>query len=471
MNVSPKYIWCGLTVIIVLLTLLVGYFIRQILLIGTAYKAKILCSSVFVSGRDPNSILTQDLFVDDMKIFRYLDTDIDYHEKSVTATFMGMAKRKAIYRPLLGCTLLIGCSEEQLRSQFTCSPDYFLSERSDQIWPLGKRVQDELPFEIKGEKLHETLDEAFCEPDPNSLRRTRAVVIVYDGRIVAERYAQGFSYNTALIGWSMTKSVINALTGILVKEGKLSLHERTLIPEWTKPGDPRNSITLDQLLRMSSGLAFSEDYTNPLKDVIYMLLGTGDVMSYAAKKPLKNKPDSIWSYSSGTSNIISSILQRAVGGSYDDYFMFPRRALFHPLGMDSAVIEPDASGTLVGSSFMYASARDWARFGLLYVEDGIWNGKRLLPEGWVDYSRTPTPTAPNGEYGAHFWLDIPSFYRKDDTDTISLPSDSFHAIGHEGQFITIIPSRKLVIVRLGLTRLKGAWDHPKFVHKILEAIS
>jgi CubicO group peptidase (beta-lactamase class C family) len=318
--------------------------------------------------------------------------------------------------------------------------------------------------------MYEALDAAFSEPGPLRLRRTRAVVVVYNGRIIAERYAPGFSRYTPLIGWSMTKSVINALIGILVKEGRLKLQDRTLIPEWREPGDPRGDITLDQLLRMSSGLTFNEDYTNPLKDVIYMLLGTGDMAAYAAKKPLQTKPGCKWEYSSGTTNILARILRDRLSDRAFDHLTFPRRALFDPLSMSSAVMEPDASGTFVGSSFMYASARDWARFGLLYLNDGVWAGERILPEGWVAYSRTPTTLSPHGEYGAHFWLDIPSYYKTGESRGISLPSDAFHAAGHEGQFITIIPSRKLVVVRLGLTRLKGAWDQKLFIGKILEAI-
>jgi hypothetical protein len=175
-----------------------------------------------------------------------------------------------------------------------------------------------------------------------------------------------------------------------------------------------------------------------------------------------------WSYSSGTTNIITYAIRHVIGDS--NYLEFPRRALFDRLGMTSAVMETDAAGTFVGSSFMYATARDWARFGLLYLRDGVWAGERILPEGWVAYTRTPAPNAPDQQYGAHFWLRIPEEFRCGG-DRPPLPADAFHAIGYEGQFVTIIPSRELVLVRLGLTRYPCAYDHQVFVHSVLAAIA
>ena len=160
---------------------------------------------------------------------------------------------------------------------------------------------------------------------------------------------------------------------------------------------------------------------------------------------------------------------RLYSGTEADYFAFPRQALFDRINMGSATIELDAAGTFVGSSFMYATARDWARFGLLYLQDGIWQGKRILPEGWVNYSVTPAPSAPLGEYGAHFWLKVPPSFLSRKSSTPLLPADAFFAAGHEGQFVTIIPSRKLVVVRLGLTRIEGSWDQESFITQILKA--
>ena len=435
--------------------------------IGAAYKAKVLCSGVFVAGRAPQSLLGADLMVDDLLVLRHIDVQLDDDAKSVTAGFLGMLKRKAVYRPGLGCTLVYGALEDRFKGITAGSAATPQARRYPRPWPIGDAgVIRPAPRELNKARLDAAVDWAFSEPDPKRPRRTRAVVVVYKGDIVAERYAPGFNKDTSLLGWSMTKSVINALAGILVKEGRLSLNRPVSVPEWQKPGDPLGRITLDQLLHMSSGLRFDEDYSNPLKDVTYMLLGVPDMAAYAAQKPFAAEPGTRWSYASGTTSIIARVLRDAVGES--DYPLFPHRALFDRIGMRSAIIEMDASGTFVGSSFMYAGARDWARFGLLYLRDGIWQGERILPEGWVQYTRTPAPAAPRQEYGAHFWLRIPAEYRSGNNGPV-LPQDAFHAIGHEGQFVTIIPSRALVIVRLGLTRLPNTWAHDTFIGLVLDA--
>ena len=266
-----------------------------------------------------------------------------------------------------------------------------------------------------------------------------------------------------------SKSVTSALVGVLVKAGKLELHGPAPVVEWQKPGDPRQAITLDMLLRMSSGLAFNEGYGDPFADVLHMLYRSEDFGGYAAQCDLAHTPDSHWSYSSGTSNLVSRIVREAVGGTQADYFNFPRTVLFGPLGMGSAVMEPDASGTFVGSSYTYATARDWARFGLLYLKDGVWQGERILPEGWVKYSATPTPTAPKGNYGAHWWLNAGTSAEPESRPMPTLPADLYFASGHEGQFVIVVPSRDVVIVRMGLTTV-GKFPLEEFVRRVLDAV-
>jgi hypothetical protein len=292
------------------------------------------------------------------------------------------------------------------------------------------------------------------------------VVVLWKGRIVSERYGQGITPDTPLAGWSLTKSVTNALVGILVGQGRLALHEPVRVPEWA--GDGRGRITVDQLLRMTSGLAFDERSGPVLSDVNRMLLLAPDAASYAAGKPLKHAPGTVWAYASGTTNVLSRLVRGAVGGSLEDYWAFPRRELFDPMGMTSAVLEPDASGTFVGSSFAYATARDWGKVGLLYLRDGVWNGQRILPEGWVAYTVTPTPQAPEGRYGAHFWL----YHRplsREDPRSGALPT-AFYASGYEGQYVVVVPSRDLVVVRLGNTPDEAAWDVEAFVREVVAAL-
>jgi CubicO group peptidase (beta-lactamase class C family) len=430
-----------------------SHWALKVVSVGAAYKSKILCSGVFVAHREPASLLETDLAVDDLAPLRYIQSRIDTEKRRVTSGFLGIAKATAVYSPGGGCSLRYA-SLDPLPIPPSADPQEDLPGSPNLVEEIDPR-------------LDPVLDWAFAEPDPKLLRRTRAVVILHKGRIVAERYATGFSKSTPLPGWSMTKAVTGALVGILVSEGRLSLEGPAPVPEWREQDDPRHKITLNQLMLMSSGLRFQEEYGNPLQDVTYMLLQVPDAAAYAAGKPLDAEPGTRWSYSSGTTNIISRIIRQTVGDVA--YATFPRDLLFSRLGMQSAVMEQDASGTFVGSSFMYATARDWAKFGQFYLQDGVWGGERILPEGWVRYARTPAPLAPDRDFGAHLWLKIPEPYRSDKPEH-PIPSDAFHAIGLEGQFITVIPSKELVVVRLGLTRRNFAWRHDEFLMRVLHAL-
>jgi CubicO group peptidase (beta-lactamase class C family) len=431
-------------------TVVAVYRAARIASLGAAYKAKILCSGIFVAGRDPASILEGELAVTHPGILRRIKTVIDYRRKEVTCSILGLIKRTARLTPGFGCSL---CYGDAPGSDCAASLSTHATEKSP-----------ELPERIDP-RLDPTLEWAFAEPDPATMRRTRAVVVLQENSIIAERYAAGFHRETPLAGWSMTKAVINALVGILVRQGRISLGEPVPVPEWQRPGDPRGKITLEQLLQMSSGLRFVEDYGKPLQDVTLMLFATPDAAAYAAAKPLEAEPGTRWSYSSGSTNIISRIIREILGE--EEYASFPKRELFDRIGMSSAVMERDASGTYLGSSFMYATARDWGKLGQLYLQDGVWEGERILPEGWVHFSTTPAPSAPHGEYGAHLWLKIAAACGEDGG---GMPADAFHAAGHEGQFLSVIPSRRLVIVRLGLTAKQGAWQHERFIEKVLTAL-
>jgi CubicO group peptidase (beta-lactamase class C family) len=253
-----------------------------------------------------------------------------------------------------------------------------------------------------------------------------------------------------MISWSMAKSVLAALVGIAVSEDKLSLHEPAPVPEWSAPEDPRHAITLDELLRMSSGLRFDETY-GAVNDVSRMLFTEPDTGAYAARCPLAAAPDTAWSYSSGTSNIVARVLRAAVGGNVADFVRYSRERLFDPVRMTSAFFEHDASGTPVGSSFVFMNARDWARFGELHRNDGVIDGRRVLPAEWVRYVTTPTPHAPEGQYGAHWWLNAGDRADPGSRPWPSLPRDAYAARGYSGQWVLVIPSAELVIVRLGIS--------------------
>jgi CubicO group peptidase (beta-lactamase class C family) len=421
-----------------------------LLAIAVAYKAKMLCSGTFLSGRDPDALAAQ-LQTEDLAVLRYIDTVVDRAERSVTANGFGIVRRQAVYRDGLGCALVLdGLVPPRLRVEH--------------LPPAVRKPASEVPPDRS--KLDAVFTRAFSEPDPERPQKTLAVVVVSRGRVVSERYAPGIGPETPLPGWSMAKSVMNALAGILVAQGRLALDAPVPIPQWQGSGDPRARITLDQLLRMSSGLRFDEDMSSPRSDLMRMLLGVGDAAALAMDNELVAAPGTKWQYSSGTSNILARVVRNAMQDE-SAYLTFPRRALFDRLGMSGAVLETDASGTFVGSSYMYATARDWARFGMLYLQDGVWNGERVLPEGWVAYTTSAAPADPGKRYGAHFWLRIPDEYRGSDA---GLPAGTYHAVGHEAQFITIVPSRNAVIVRLGHTRYAGAWDQSAFVRDVLAAL-
>lgn len=435
-------------VLAVALVVVAWHFPRvwRLLTIGAAYKARILATLVFGCGREVDPRTAPEVCADSYWMLRFFRADINRADRTVTASFVGLRPRTAIHRPGVGTTLLPNARMQGPPPSSSSVP----LAAEDRPWSTAPTSR----------ALDAVLDRAFAEPDPTRLRRTRAVVIIQDGRIVAERYATGFEAGSRFSGWSITKSVLSALVGILVGEGRLRLDATELWPLWRAP-DPRAAITVEDLLRMRSGLQFSEAYSDLSSDVIEMLFNAPDAASYAATRALIAPPGTLWTYASGTTNILSGIVRRTVGE--DAYPRWPSRVLFEPIGMTSAVMDVDAAGTFVCSSFMVATARDWARFGQLFLQDGVWEGRRILPEGWVRYCVTPTPQSPGGCYGAHWWLKLQPEIGGDSPAAARLPPDAYFAIGHEGQTLTIIPSRRLVIVRLGLSIYIDAWNHAQFI--------
>ncbi len=312
-------------------------------------------------------------------------------------------------------------------------------------WPTKGWAEGSIPAHVDKAKLDALLDHAFSEVLPEDLEETDALVIVQGGKLIAERYRVGFGPDVTCPSWSKAKSITHALVGLLVGDGKIDIHAPADVPEWRETaGDPRATITLDLLLRMSSGLTFREDYVDDqASDVIEMLFGAGkdDAGHYAASFPLAHEPGSFFSYSSGTTNIVARCAAKAAGLYGPDFEAFMRERLLDPIGMTTAQPKFDAAGTFIGSSFCYATPRDFAKFGLLYLRDGMWDGRRILPAGWVDYARTPTwqqAGVKEDRYGAHWWIGIGG-------------EGSFSANGYLGQFTVCIPALDMVIVRHGNT--------------------
>jgi CubicO group peptidase (beta-lactamase class C family) len=456
----------GAAVFLVLIAL-ASMPIKQTLSVGTGYAAKRLCSEVYLADRSAEVVWREDLALLPLYLLSY---SMDDERKVATVSSLGLVTQAAAYRDGLGCSLTNGTTVEAVQATSIDFIEPASTYDVTALWPEGEAIQTELPEGVDAKKLDEALDFAFSEPTPERPYNTRAVVIVYKGRIVAERYAEGFDANTRLLSWSMAKSVTNAMIGVLVKQGKLDIHLPAPVPEWQGAADPRNKISTDDLLRMSSGLSFDETY-GAFGDVTDMLFVQHDAAHRAASTSLESGvgEDAAWSYSSGDTNILARIARDVIGDD-EVYHRFPADEIFGPIGAYSAVFETDPSGTFVGSSFVYMTARDWARFGQLYLNDGVWAGQQILPKGWVEYSCELTPGTPKGEYGAQWWLNRGNPEGSSNRPYPSAPTDLCTASGFETQRVAFIPSRDVVIVRLGLTRKKGDFPTDAFFGRVLEAL-
>ena len=323
-------------------------------------------------------------------------------------------------------------------------------------WPTAEWAEAELASGVDRAALEGLLDRAMAQPD--ELGQTNAVAIVHRGRIVAERYADETDATTTHISWSMAKSFLHGVVGLLVGDGRLELSAPSGLPYWAAH-DPRSAITLDQLLKMRSGLHFLEDYVDgEISNVLEMIFGAGkhDVARYAADQPLDHEPGSFFDYSSGTSNLVSALVSQELGAG-DPVDRFLQSRLLEPIGVRSATLRFDEAGTWIGSSYVFATARDFARFGLLYLRGGSWDGRRLLPEGWADHGRRFSDPA-EGEvfsYGAHFWV-VPG--------SLGI----FQANGFNGQRITMVPALDLIVVRLGVTPLKIAPNLNEWMERVVD---
>lgn len=399
----------------------------------TGFSAKNVSSGIFLAGRTLESVEQGD---NNFSPVNMASNKVDVEKKEVRSSVFGLKTRKAIYIDGLGSILINKDFDEdfQYKVPNRVQPDLNLP------FPYGNLPQkDTVMAGVDYEALSRAVEGAFDGPGQDSLK-TRTLLVVYKDQIIAEKYADGFDASTPMLGWSMTKSITSTIYGVLARQGRIDIQKTTGLEEWAD--DERKQITYNDLLHMNSGLEWVEDY-NTMSDVTNMLFMESDMGRLQMEKPLVGQPDESWNYSSGTTNLLAGPLLKRAFDSHQAYLDFWYAELLDKIGMYSAVVETDQSGSFVGSSYGWANTRDWAKFGLLYLKQGNWNGEQLLDSAWVDYVRAPTNTS-NGRYGAQFWLNAGGHYP-------DAPKDLYSCNGYQGQHVFIIPSKDLVIVRTGLT--------------------
>jgi CubicO group peptidase (beta-lactamase class C family) len=413
--------------------------------------AKIMCSAVFVTGLQP------DFAAENVGYFtapydqraRMGKPVVNRTSKSVQVTLPNGVRRTALFRGDNGCVTLpkgersLSFSPARIRRR--------LRDPSTQPWPMGDMEQERgpPPTGLDTAKVRQAVDAAF-EP---AAAMTAAVLVTWKGRIIGERYAPGITARMPLESWSMGKSVTATLMGILIKDGAYDLSRPAPIPEWQRPGDARAKIRVADLLQMSSGLRIraplDPDYdpSGPYPDHIYLYTGTINSFHYAATRPLQWPPGTVGRYRNTDPVLVNYLIRLAVEKRGEEYLSYPQRALFDKLGIRSMVIETDPYGNLLAQGYDLAPARDWARLGNLYLQDGVWNGERILPQGYVKFVSQVAPAwAADGRpiYGGFFWIN--------GDGALPVPRNAYYMNGTGSQFTMIIPSHELVVVRLGHAR-------------------
>ena len=436
-------------IILVLVTAIALNYEKLDLISG--FASKNIASAHFIDGRELSVIERSD---NDIPLVKYAVNAIDEEKKLATSSVFGLKKRTAFYRPGLGSVLI--------DDSFDISKPYLVPKRNhinnQLLFPYGDLEQNDTIFSnIDYKRLNKAVANAF-DSDDKFEKRTRSILVIYDGKIIAERYAPGFTKSSKILGWSMTKSITATYFGILSFQNRFDISKIAPIPEWKN--DERAKITTNDLLQMNSGLEWSEEY-DKISDATTMLFRNSDMTKTQITKPLIGPIGNTWNYSSGTTNLLSGIL-RMQFKTHQQYLDFWYSSLIDRIGMNSMVVETDMKGNFVGSSYAWATTPDWAKFGLLYLNRGNWNGHRIFAEEWADYVSKPVASS-NGRYGGHFWLNAGGHYP-------DVPRDMYSANGFQGQKVCIIPSKNMVIVRMGLTG-DANFDFNKLLAEITSSVA
>lgn len=430
--------------------------------LGAASYAKILCSAVFVSQREVDEARQNSAYIlmNEPDRSKPIAVDVDRQAKRVHVTLADVTRTAAFYGDQ-GCVIHpIGHDG----IHFTPVPvRSALPDADSQPWPMGDApAKEQWPARLDRAKVQAAVDLAFA--DPAGL--TAAMVVVYQGQIVGERYMAGITKETQLESWSMGKSLIATLVGLVIRDGAFSLDDPAPVPAWRRPGDPRGPIRVRDVMRMSSGLSFTGqddrwmDQSWQYHDHFFIYAGAVDAYQYSISSPVEFAPNTVGRYRNSDPMTLGFLVRQAVEKEGEPYLTFPQRALFDKIGIRKQVLETDPWGNFLLSGYDYGTARNWARLGLLYLRDGVWNGERLLPEGFAEFVSTPAPAWPRPEYGGQFWIN--------GTGRWNLPRDAYFMSGAGGQHTFIVPSHDLVVVRMGHQR--GAIVGSKLLNESLAAI-
>ena len=431
-----------LAAVILMLAALTGlgihFRVDRAIRLANGSMAHLICSKTFVSGLDPQTVFAETLERPGFRRLRHvMSFRIDRKAGTVDAATLGLFGGHAAFREGFGCVERHGSKEPYLlRTDIEAL-------KVPKTPPLLPEIAGPAVVEPADLALRAALDRAFEEPDAPPLRRTRAVVVVRDGKVIAERYAPGIGMDTQLSGFSMTKSMVNALIGVLTQHGLTSPSLPAPIPEWRGNSDPRREIEVEHLMRMTSGLDLDE--TNSGFDRSSQMYLEDDQSAYAVNAKMIAPIGTRFYYSSATTQILARIVRDLTGGP-EQTLAFAWRELFNPLGMRHVTLEFDGAGTLQGGNYMLASARDWAKLGLLYLNDGVIGGKKVLHPDWVDFCAAATL---DSDYAAGFYTNRSDHPNARGRVQLGFPRDSFFASGLLGQRIVIMPSQRMVVVRLG----------------------
>ncbi|HXV85367.1 MAG TPA: serine hydrolase [Gemmatimonadales bacterium] len=431
-----------------------------------------LCAGLWVVGRDyrrtPEAVIAED--VARFPAFRWKEHfryQVDQAARVATVTDPAVGSRSAKYTGDQGCSILPVAAKDVFFEPVAVTPA--LPDAAAQEWPTGDRNAVQLPPQANAAAIQAALDWAFNDAGLRRPQYTRGIVAVYRGKIVAERYAPGFGPRTPQISWSMGKSIASTLIGVLVQDGVFTPDQPAPVPEWQGASDPRRAIRMRDLLRMSSGLDFDnfgldpEHSYNAANEHFRIYFDAIHTAAHSVHQPLRWEPGSVWRYRNSDPLTLMYLARRAVEAKGENFLTFPQRRLFDRIGARSMVLETDAWGNFIITGYDYGSTRDWARLGLLYLGNGMWQGERILPEGWAEFVATPAPGDPSKGYGGLFWLNQGGALPR-------LPRDAYWAAGYMGQRTMIIPSRDLVVVRQGPSPGGDGPYLEEFTVRLLEAL-